>query len=164
MGADIHVYTGIIAKIELILRPYTIVVNSCPNKGCENHNKELNVKFCSSCGNNVSELVVKKYGIRTWDDFMRSREYDGEDVLSQSCDYHDDVDGYQILTSYEYGSEGIDLDPQVGNVVTIEELQADCTRIMTKFESENRELIRAADEFFDDNFSYYYGVCSHWSC
>jgi hypothetical protein len=163
MGVSASVHTGIIAKINLKPSAYTVNITSCAKVDCSNYGKELDSNFCPVCGQDVEFIDIKKYGVVKWDTFMDTREWEDEDALTQPCDYYSERDGFQILTHYEWGNDGIALDPDDGNTATIAELQEHSVKCIAKFEAEHASLIKDAQEFFGDRFSYDYGICSFWS-
>ena len=162
MSVSAHVHVGIIAKIDLKPSPYTVDLDSCSNTKCVNYGVSLGGKFCSACGGNIAKVKVKKYGKVGWYEFLEAHEGEGDDVLN-GIPYTSDVAEFEILTHYEYKSDGPELDPDEGNCATLDELQKHSVVCKARFEEKHGDLIKAAQKFFGNRFSYDYGVCAYWS-
>lgn len=160
---EVNVHMGIIAKINLKPSPYTLNILSCTKIDCENNAKELTSNFCPVCGGNVNNVEVIKYGVANWETFMDQRDWEGEDIFNTFPHGPEEVKGYEILTHYEWGNDELSLDAEMGNVVTIEELQEHKVKCLEKFNKKHGAFIKEMRDFFGNSFSYGYGLTSYWS-
>lgn len=163
MGVNAYVHTGIIAKIDMRPKAYTVNIKSCGNGDCANHGKELNSNFCPTCGRDIEQIDVKKYGRIGWYEFAESCDGEHEDVF-ETLPYGREDDEFQVLTHYEWGDDrSPNLDPENGNTATIAELQEHSKICKDRFELKHADAIKAAQEFFGNRFSYDYGICAYYS-
>lgn len=149
-------YIGPFVRVKLQPIKYVETINTCPDTDCKKHDYgSTDASFCSVCGSKIEAVDISRDGVRGWGDFLEDCDYEFEDVL-YGPEYLGEHDVEEILLC-NTGNYHKDSDGGVWSLADMNQHER------VAFIEKHQVLLDRMKQFFGDNLTIDYGVCTFWS-